>query len=171
MLSWQNSFQFQNYVHLLLYRALFWGIYSRGTSLTNGYYETLCKWGDFERAKTTLKMLLASWFLVCFFKRFRSFNAENLGSVGQRAAKLPAIKLWEWLERDRGSNPGRLADWGRGRLADFFLRPPTLTASNFAALWPTDPKFLAWKDLSLFKTVSNVREASSIVKVGFALET
>ena len=34
----------------------------------------------------------------------------------------------------RGSNPRRLADWGRGRLADFFLRPPTLTASNFAAL-------------------------------------
>ena len=28
------------------------------------------------------------------FKGFRSFNAENLGSVGQRAAKLLAIKLW-----------------------------------------------------------------------------
>ena len=30
-----------------------------------------------------------------------------------------------------------LADWlkwGRGQVADFFLRPPTLTASNFAAL-------------------------------------
>ena len=26
-------------------------------------------------------------------KRIRSFNAENLGSVGQRAAKLLAIKL------------------------------------------------------------------------------
>ena len=26
-------------------------------------------------------------------KVFRSFNAENLGSVGQGAAKLPAIKL------------------------------------------------------------------------------
>ena len=79
----------------------------------------LCKWGHFERAKTTLKMLLASWFLVCFFRRLRSFNDKNLGSVGQRAAKLPAIKLWEWLGRDRESNPGRLADWGRGRLADF----------------------------------------------------
>ena len=28
-----------------------------------------------------------------FLKRFRSFNAENLGSVGQRAAKLPAVKV------------------------------------------------------------------------------
>ena len=38
-------------------------------------------------------MLLATWFLVCFFKRFRSFNAKNLGSVGQRAAKLLAVKV------------------------------------------------------------------------------
>ena len=30
---------------------------------------------------------------MCFFKRFRSFNAENLGSVDQRAAKLLAIKV------------------------------------------------------------------------------
>ena len=29
---------------------------------------------------------------MCFFKRFRSFNAKNLGSVGQRAAKLLAVK-------------------------------------------------------------------------------
>ena len=27
------------------------------------------------------------------FKRFRSFNAENLRSVGQRAAKLLAVKV------------------------------------------------------------------------------
>ena len=127
------------------------------------------KWCHFEKAKTTLKMLLANWFLVCFFKRFRSFVAENLESVGQRAAKLPAIKLWEWLERDRVSNPGRLADWGQGRLADFFLRPPTLTASNFAALWPAEPKFLASKDLIFLKTVSKFQENSSILKVEFTL--
>ena len=114
-------------------------------------------------------MLLASWVLVYFFKRFRSLNAENLGSVGQRAAKLLAIKLWEWLDRDRESNPGRLADWGRGRLADFFLRPPTLTASNFAALWPADPKFLALKDLNLLKKYTKYQEASSILRVVFAL--
>ena len=30
---------------------------------------------------------------MCFFKRFRSFNAKNLGSVGQRAAKLLAVKV------------------------------------------------------------------------------
>ena len=118
---------------------------------TRFFGHSLCKWGHFERVKTTLKMLLASWFLVCFFKKFRCFNAKNLGSVGQWAAKLLAIKLSEWLDRDRESNPSRLADWGRGRPADFFLRPPTLTASNFAALWPTDPKFSAFKHLNLLK--------------------
>ena len=40
---------------------------------------------------------------------------------------------------------------------------------NFAALWPTDPKFLALKDLNLFKTVSKVQKTSSILRVGFAL--
>ena len=114
-------------------------------------------------------MQLASWTSYIVLKGFRSFNAENLGSVGQRAAKLQAIKLWEWLNRDRGPNPSRLADWGRGRLADFFLRPPTLTASNFAALWPTEPIFTAFKVLILFSTVSKDQKASSILKVGFDL--
>ena len=54
---------------------------------------SLCKWGHFERAKPTLKMLLASWFLVCFFKRFRSFIALNLGSTNQRAANI-MTSLW-----------------------------------------------------------------------------
>ena len=34
--------------------------------------------------------------------------------------------------------------------AYFFLRTPSLTASNFAALWLTDPKFLAIKDMLIF---------------------
>ena len=68
-----------------------------------------------------------------------------------------------------GSNPADCLEWGRGRLADFFLRPPTLTASNFAALWPTTPKFSALKNLNPFSTVFKVQEAGSILKVGFAL--
>ena len=31
--------------------------------------------------------------MLCFKKGFRSFNAENLGSAGQRAAKLLAVKV------------------------------------------------------------------------------
>ena len=108
---------------------------------TGLFGKLLCKWGHFERAKTTLRIMLASWFLMCFFKKFRCLNAENLGSVGQWAVKLPAIKLSEWLDRDRESNPSRLAEWGRGRPADFFLRPPTLTARTLQFFDLQTPNF------------------------------
>ena len=37
--------------------------------------------------------MLASWTLDTVLKGLRSFNAENLKSVGQLAAKLLALKL------------------------------------------------------------------------------
>ena len=52
----------------------------------------LSKWGDFDRAKTTLQMLLASWFLVYFFKRFTTFDTVNVRFVDKRASKLLAVK-------------------------------------------------------------------------------
>ena len=69
------------------------------------YNKSLCKWGHFEKAKTTFKMLLATWFLVCLFKRFRFFNAKNLGSAGQRAAKLLAVKVGG-LKKGLPAGPG-----------------------------------------------------------------
>ena len=45
----------------------------------------------------------------------------------------------------------------------------SLKADNFAALQLTDPKFSVLKDLIFFLTVSKVQEASSILKVSFAL--
>ena len=51
------------------------------------------KWSHFNRAKPILKILLASWTFCRVDKGFRSFNSENLGSIGQRVAKLLAIKL------------------------------------------------------------------------------
>ena len=83
---------------------------------------SLCKWGHFERAKTTLKMLLASWAFYSFLKGFRSFNAENLGSIGQRVAKWPAIKLWEWFD------PGTTRTRAKSNHSQ------SLMAGNFAAL-------------------------------------
>ena len=97
------------------------------------------------------------------------FYAKNLGSVGQWAAKLLAIKLSEWLDRAGNRTEADWFKWGRGQLADFFLRPPTLIASNFAALWHTDPKFLPKKDLNLLKKYTKNQEASSILRVDFAL--
>ena len=67
------------------------------------------------------------------------------------------------------SNPGRLADWGQGWSADFFLRPSTLKAGNFAALLPIDPKFLALKDLNLLKRQIKNQEDSNNFRIDFAL--
>ena len=114
-------------------------------------------------------MLLASWTLFIILKGFRSFNAINLGSVGQRAANLPTIKIGEWF--NPGCSPTRADrfECGQGCLADFLLRPPTLTASYFAALWPTDPKFSAFKHLNFLKKHTKNQEASNILRVVFAV--
>ena len=103
------------------------------------------------------------------FRGFRSFNAKNLSYAGQRAAKLPAIKLWEWFEV---AGERTRADWferGRGWLAVFFLRPPTLTAGNFEALWPKDLKFLSLKDLNLFNKYTKYQKTSYNFRLDFAL--
>ena len=102
-------------------------------------------------AKPNFKMLLVSWTFDTIEKGFRWFNAENLVSVNQRASKLLSVKLWERFDPGRSRTR---ADWfesGQGQMADFFLRPPTLTASNFDALWPTDPIFTVLKDLNPLK--------------------
>ena len=81
-----------------------------------------------------LEKLPASLNFDTLYNRFRSFNARNMGSVDQRAAKLLAIKLWEWFDPGTTRIRADRFDQGRGRVADFFMRPPTLKASNFAAL-------------------------------------
>ena len=68
--------------------------------------------------------------LTQFLKKIRSFDAENLGSVDLRAAKLLAIKLWEWFY----SAQTWLVRVGPGSGGRLFLRSPALTASNYAAL-------------------------------------
>ena len=111
----------------------------------------------FDRAKPTLKMLLASWNIYKIEKRFRSLNAKNLGSVSQRAAKLLALKVRVLKKKSAASAiPAKVCASAIGP----GLRSPrgsnhsrSLKASNFAALWPTDPKFLALKLLHPFKTL------------------
>ena len=69
-----------------------------------------------------------------------------MGSVGQRAAKLLAVNVGGLKKKSanrprphskRSARVRTQADrfkWGWGQLADFFLRPQTLTASNFVTL-------------------------------------
>ena len=119
--------------------------------------------------KTTLKMLLASWFLMCFYRRLRSFSDKNWGPVGQRAAKLPAIKVGGLKKKSAFQPQPHL-----NRSARVWEHPgsnhsQSLMAGNFAALWTTDPKFLSLKDLNLLKKYNKNQEASSILRVVFAL--
>ena len=48
-------------------------------------------------------------------------------------------------------------------MADFFVRPPTLTTDNFEAIWPKDLKFSAIKDLNYLKKYTKYQEASNIL--------
>ena len=74
-------------------------------------------------------MLLATWFLMCFFKRFRSFNAKNFGSVGQRAAKFLAIKVGGLKPA-----PAPVSQCARVRTPAPSNHSQSLMAGNFAAL-------------------------------------
>ena len=68
----------------------------------------------------------------------RSFHTGNIGSLGQRAAKLPSVKLWELFKlgrtRTRVDTLVVHTSAVMAKAADFFLRTLTLTASDFEAL-------------------------------------
>ena len=107
--------------------------------------------------------------MLYFKKGFRSFNTENLGSVGQRASKLPAVKVGGHKKKS-ADRPRPLSNHSaRIRVVPGSNHSQSLKAGHFAALWHTDPKFLALKDLNPFKTVLKFQKASSILKVFFAL--
>ena len=109
------------------------------------------KWGHFERAKMTPKILPASWCLKYLFKWFRSFNTVFLESVGQRTSKLLAVKVGG-LKKKSAIWPWPLLNQSvRVRLRAGSNLSQSLTDSNFAALWSTDPTFTASKDLNPLK--------------------
>ena len=65
------------------------------------------------------------------------------------------------------SNPGRVIRVGPGPGGRLFLRPPSLTASNFEVLQSTDPLFTVFKDLNLLKNCIKNEEASYNFRLGF----
>ena len=91
-----------------------------------------------------------------------------MGSVGQRASKLLAVKVGGLKKKSAvwpRPHSNQLA-WVRGGPGSNHSQ--SLTDGNFAALWPTDPKFLELKDLSRLKKRTKNQVASSILKVVFA---
>ena len=76
----------------------------------------------------------------------RSFNAENVGSVDQRAAKLPVIKLWEWF--DFAQNPTQ-ADCLAGAGAGWQNFSWDLQLWQLVTLRPLDQKTLNFQQLKI----------------------
>ena len=89
-------------------------------------------------------MLLASWTFYTILKGFRSFNAENVGSIGQRAAKLPA-----WRSQNLPLQLLQLkcvkAVLSQVRLSPCSNYSQSFKNSNLVALSPTAPYYLYWK--------------------------
>ena len=107
--------------------------------------------------------------MLYFKKGFRSFNTENLGSIGQRASKLPAVKVGGHKKKSAGRPRTHSNQSAQVRFPSRSNHSQSLMASNFATLWPTDSKFLALKNLNPLKTVLKFQEDSSVLKMGFAL--
>ena len=126
------------------------------------------KWGHFDRVNFTFKMLQSSWNFDTVFKKIRSFDAENLGSVCQRAAKLLAVKVGG-LKKVCQPAPAPVSQCAWVRTPAPSNHSQSLMAGNFAALKPTEPKFSASKDLIFLKTVSKFQEDRNILKVRFTL--
>ena len=158
MLSLSNTKDWYQLLYSLMERILIYihhipkrqAVLSVLTTIPGQLLNSLWKWGHFDRAKPNLKLLLASWTFYSFLKGFRSFIAENLGSVGQRALKLPAVKF--------GGHKKKSAHWPRPlsnqsariRVVPGSNHSQCLMASDFAVLSPIEPKFLAKKDLNPF---------------------
>ena len=105
-LKWFLEAKYKYFLHLSL--KIVFKRYTIESKTNRSFAHFLCKWGHFERAKSTFKMLPASWFFVYLFKKFRSFIAENLESVGQRASKLLAVKVGG-LKKKSASRPRPLS--------------------------------------------------------------
>ena len=74
--------------------------------------------------------------------------------------KKSATGPWPWSNQS-----------ARIRVVPGLNHSQSLMASNFEALCPADFKFSAFKDLNFFSIVLKVQEASSILRVVFALSS
>ena len=104
-----------------------------------------------------------------FLKIFRSFQRGTVGLCRSKRCKITSCQSWRSQERSASRPRPQSASLPGFEPRSRSNHSQSLMAGNFAALWPTDPKFLALKDLNPFKIVSKVQKTSSILRVGFAL--
>ena len=71
-------------------------------------------------------------------------------SFGQMASKLPVVKVGGLTKKFAIRPRPHSNQSARVRGVPGLNHSQSLMADNFAALWPTDPKFSSFKDLNLF---------------------
>ena len=82
---------------------------------------------------------------------FGNVYCWKFGICRSKGCKITGNQTMRVIPPRYHSNSGQVVRLGPGRMADFFSRPQTLKSGNIEALWPTDPKFSALKDLNLFE--------------------
>ena len=110
-----DSIRFRLFVRL----AMFLTYLQCLTTIPGRLLNSLWKWGHFDRAKSTLKMLLASWFFVCFFKRFRFFWCCKFEVCSIKGYKVTGHQTLRMIQPRAFSNAGKVVRvWPgpRGRL-------------------------------------------------------
>ena len=88
----------------------------------------------------------------------------------QRGAKLCFVKLWERL-RCLGLKPGPQTHSSNGWSSRRFIRPSTLTESNFAILCPTETICTSSKRSKFLKDIQLLYKTSCVFRIGFVLLT
>ena len=108
-------------------------------------------------------MLSASWNFRTIEKRFRSLNAENLKSAGQRAAKLLAVKIGGLKKksaaqpRPHSNHPARF-EFSRGWIILKFWCPVTLQPFDLQT-----PNFQHQKIYSRLKLCKNFKRLAAFI--------
>ena len=87
---------------------------------------------SFPEDKTYPKIVASLLIFVYFFKRFRSFNDVNIGSVDKRASKLLAVKVGDLKKKSAARPHSNQSARIRLRLGSNLSQ--SLTEGNFVVL-------------------------------------
>ena len=93
----------------------------------------------------------------------------KFGVCRSTTAKLLAVKVGGLKKKSAGRPWPHSNQSAWVRVLAWSNHSQSLMAGDFAALWPTDSKFLATKDLNLLKKHTKNQMASSVLEVVFAL--
>ena len=101
-------------------------------------HEPVCKWGHFEWAKPISKILLDLWIEILYVKKVEIFQKRYCECLWVKGMQSCGLSNFENDLIIQDSNLGCTCLVRVRQRYMIFFRSPTLTACNFAALWPTE---------------------------------